>query len=309
MNIRCNKIRTHFRFLVRRRKTAFFSRSIVHGLSGFLVMCYARTTLISLRLLTPTRLYGGGKQKRDLVVFYYGELDFLKTEHLKYAIPAILALVFVTFPPPFFLLIYPLCYKVLALLKLEESKFTKILCRVVPLEPFFDSIQSTFRDNCRFFAGLYYSYRLSTLLIFVIARNVIQFYFLLELQFVLMLALHAWVQPYKKKWHNRLDLYMFSLLVLINGIALRNYQESTTLLNNPSSIAVLSTIQVILAYSPLVFMILYFLRKLKLKQVLTHLRRKIRNKKEVTDTLELSISVLDRERRMENLHVNYELVD
>lgn len=201
MNIRCNKIRTHFRFLVRRRKTAFFFRSIVHGLSGFLVMCYARTTLISLRLLTPTRLYGGGKQKRDLVVFYYGELDFLKTEHLKYAIPAILALVFVTFPPPFFLLIYPLCYKVLALLKLEESKFTKILCRVVPLEkfkPFFDSIQSTFRDNCRFFAGLYYSYRLSTLLIFVIARNVIQFYFLLELQFVLMLALHAWVQPYKK---------------------------------------------------------------------------------------------------------------
>ena len=201
MNLRCTKITKHFQKFKRKRRY-IFSSSIIHGLSGFLVMCYARTTLVSLRLLTPTRLYGKGQEKYDLVVFYYGELELFSMEHMKFAIPALFTLVLITLLPPLFLLVYPLCYKVLALFKLEESNFTRTLCKLVPLEkfkPFFDSIQSAFKDKHRYFAGLYFCYRLSTLLIFVIAKNLTEFYFLLELQFILILALHAWVQPYKKK--------------------------------------------------------------------------------------------------------------
>ncbi len=140
------------------------SRSIIHGLSGFLVMCYARSTTLSLHLLTPVWLYGKGSKRNETVVFYNGNMKYFQEKHLMYAIPALFALVFMTILPPLALLVYPLCYRVLALIRLEESQFTKLLCKVAPLEkfrPFFDSIQSPFKDEYRYFAGLYFIYRFS----------------------------------------------------------------------------------------------------------------------------------------------------
>ena len=101
---------------------------------------------------------------------------------------------------PLFLLAYPLIADVLALLS-EESKFTKILCTLVPLEKFKAFLdwpfRAYFRDDHRYFAGLYFVYRLSALFLFLISRNVkYRFYFVLELAF------HSWVQPYLKKWHD-----------------------------------------------------------------------------------------------------------
>ncbi len=275
-------------------------------------MCYARTTLTSLHLLTPTRLYGKGQEKYDLVVFYYGEFELFSKEHMKFAIPALFALILVTLLPPLFLLIYPLCYRMLSLLKLEESKFAKILCRLIPLEkfkPFFDSIQSAFKDKHRYFAGLYFCYRLSTLLIFVIAKNLTAFYFLLELQFIIMLAVHAWVQPYKKKWHNRLDLYIFALLKVINGITLYNYHQTISLLDYQRVITLLSGIQIILAYSPLIFMITYLPHKLKIQLLFNYLGKICHCKKHDNDSSELSVFDQEREVEMSQYQVNYQKVD
>lgn len=314
LNLRCaGWIANHFKRL---RRKYVFSTSIIHGLSGFLVLCYARTTSISLRLLTPTRLYGKGQENYDLVVFFYGELKLFGNEHLKFAIPALLALLFITLLPPLFLILYPLCYKFLACFKLEESKFTKVLCRLVPLErfrPFFDSVQSAFKDKHRYFAGLYFLYRLSTLLIFVIAKNLADFYFLLELQFVLMFTVHAWVQPYKKKWHNRLDLYIFFLLTIINGITMYNYQRTLNLLNHHQKvITVLTTIQIFLAYSPLLLMVVYLVHKLRIKNLFQELKRRFCiSEKDPERSVGFSLSLVDQQREVEVSHsqVNYQKLD
>ena len=101
--------------------------------------------------------------------FYYGEFDYFKGYHLPYAIPAIFVLVFMGLLPPLLLLSFPLCYKVFALFRIQESKFTDILCKIIPLEklkPFFDSFQGTFKDEHRYFAGLYFIYRLLALLLY-----------------------------------------------------------------------------------------------------------------------------------------------
>ena len=121
-NTRCYQVSKLFKKL--NRKKLHLSQSLVHGLSGFLIMCYARTTRITQKLLTPVWLFGKGPQKLETVVYYYGEMSFFRGSHLKYAIPALFAFISITILPPVLLLVYPLCYKVLPLMKLEWPEFS-----------------------------------------------------------------------------------------------------------------------------------------------------------------------------------------
>ena len=61
--------------------------SIIHGLSGFLVLCYVKTTTVTLRILTPAYIRGKGLRQYEIVNFYYGNISFFSRQHLKYAIP------------------------------------------------------------------------------------------------------------------------------------------------------------------------------------------------------------------------------
>ncbi len=230
-----------------------FSKSIIHGLSSLLVLCYSQCTKVSLFLLTPAYYW---KETVDRVL-YHGDIEYFKRSHLPYAIPASCFLVVITILPPVLLLSYPLCYRVLAFFCIQESKFSRVLCKVIPLEkykPFFDSFQGTFRDECRYFAGLYFLYRLLIQLIFVCSVDLFTSYALTEVLFVLMMSLHSWVGPYKNKWHNRLDIFLFTLLIIINGITVYNHITYDSIF-----VKVVSSIQVMLAYLPLVYIIIHSL--------------------------------------------------
>ena len=293
MNTRLNKLNKYIQ-KIKGRKT-YISQSIIHGLSGFLVICYARSTKISLQILTPATLFAEKLNITGKAVFYYGEYDYFKDKHLAYAIPAIIALIFMSLLPPLLLLSFPLCYKVLALFGIQESKFTDILCKIIPLEkfkPFFDSFQGAFKDNHRYFAGLYFIYRLSVLLLFVLNYSLINFYFLLELQFILTLAIHSWIQPYKENWHNRFDIFIFILLCILNGITLYNYQQKVSQLYFHIDIKIMSRIQVFLAYTPIIFMIGYIVTKLA-KKILTRCKKIPLLQR--SSELEMSLSMLDRD--------------
>ena len=281
-------------------KKAYISESIIHGLSGFLVICYARSTKISLQILTPVTLFADKRNEMGKAVFYYGKYDYFKDEHLAYAVPAIFALIFMSLLPPLLLLSFPLCYKILALFRIQESKFTDILCKIIPLEkfkPFFDSFQGAFKDNHRYFAGLYFIYRLSALLLYVLTDSLIKFYFLLELQFILTLAIHSWIQPYKENWHNRFDIFIFTLLSTLNGITLYNYQQKINQFDFfHTNLKIFTRIQLFFAYTPLVIMVGYVVANLA-KKILS--RCDIMRKKtpflQRNSELEMSLSMLDRD--------------
>lgn len=245
-------------------------------------------------------------RKRGYFITEIGSIYFGK-EHKTFAFPAIFALIVMTCLPPLLLLAYPLCYRVLAALRLEESIFTVFLCRVIPLEkfkPFFDSFQGTFKDNQRYFSGLFFLYRLLILIFCATVHSLTDFYLYLELQFVLMLVLHGWAQPYKYNWHNKLDLYVFTLLIFINGITLHNYHLEVDLFERKKHKAFLTIIQVILAYSPLVLMISYIFVKLNIKVPLMYIWRKMKSHKDA-DVSELTLSMLDRGRQSPNTEINY----
>ncbi len=92
LNQRCSK---RFKILQGRNNT-----SSIHGLSGFLVLCYAKTTNITLTILTHGYIHGKRLEHHETVVFHQGNIGFFHKEHLKYAIPALFALVFITCIPP-----------------------------------------------------------------------------------------------------------------------------------------------------------------------------------------------------------------
>ena len=88
---------------------------------------------------------------------------YLTWTHLFYAIPAGCLFIAFGIVPPVLLIAYPLCYKAFALLHINETRFVPFLCKIFPLEklkPLFDAFQSAFKDNCRYFSGLYFVYRL-----------------------------------------------------------------------------------------------------------------------------------------------------
>ena len=259
------------------------SNTIIHGLSGFLIICYSEATKISLLLLTPVKLYTFGNESKlvvsSTVAAIDGDLLFFQGKHLVYAIPALLVLGVLGLAPPVLLFIYPLCYKLFGLLRISESRFIKVLCIMIPLEkfkPFFDSFQSGFKDDCRFFAGLYFLYRLITLASFTLANQSRYFYGLVALQFLVMLALHAIFQPLKRQMYNVVDALLFTNIFLINSLSITNLVMRFHSEDRQKYIDIFTSIQVFLLYLPLICVSICVAKKI-LRRVNKKIRKRSKN--------------------------------
>ena len=81
----------------------------------------------------------------------------------------------------------------------------------------FDVFQGCFKDNFRFFAGLYFIYRIAILIFYAFSESLFQYATLAELVLLLILGAHSIVQPYKLRTHNIIDSLLFLNLAVVNG--------------------------------------------------------------------------------------------
>ena len=202
--------------------------SVIHGITTFLVMCYAQCIYVSLTLLLRYRYTSpGGSPLRSLdVVWLNGNLDYFSRRHLPYALPALFCMLTIGILPLILLLVYPLVYKVLAIFNFEDSKPVAFVFRklsFISLKPLFDSFQGCFKDNLRFFAGLYFMYRWIGLIINASTSSYSKFFTTVEVLLLCVLALHAICQPYINSMHNTIDTLLFTNLAVINAISFANY--------------------------------------------------------------------------------------
>ena len=150
--LRWRKVAKYFpRFFVRKY-------TLIHGMSAFFTLCYAQCTSTCFQILTPQCLFTSDSVCSNNVVFIEGELEPFRGEHIKYATVAVLLLGVIVFLPPFLLLVYPLLFKILGFCKLSETKFANCMSRMMPIQ-LLDCFQNSFKDEYRFFAGLYFLYR------------------------------------------------------------------------------------------------------------------------------------------------------
>ena len=237
------------------------TNSVIHGLSGFFILTYSQCTIVSLKLLQPIQYTDPyNSLKGQWYILYNGEMKYFERQHLKYAFPALFFIFTIVIIPPVILIAYPLCYRILALVKLEESKFSTILCKVIPLErirPFFDSFQGSFKDKHRYMSGLYFIYRFISvfLSVYTIHHNLL-FYILLEIQLLLMIFIHAYFQPYKNGRHNRQDLAIFVNLAVINVLTIFNVKKSMDILDQQRVVNIATTIQTVLIYLPTLYIVI-----------------------------------------------------
>lgn len=248
--------------------------SVIHGLSTFLVICYAQCVRVSLGLLIPLYIHVEEKSnfRLPLRVWLNGEFLYFSKEHLPYALPAIFCLLTIGLLPPILLLVYPLLNKVLAILGLEDQRVVKYISQKLPvssLKPLLDSFQGCFKDNLRFFAGLYFLYRWTVLLVYISANDFGIYYTTIGGMLLFILTLHTICQPYIKRAHNITDTLLLSNLVLIISLSSYNYHKSRSRKIHYGATVPVAIVQLVLIYLPLVVLGVYLLF-VSCKQVVKH---------------------------------------
>ena len=258
------------------RITRFFSKyfrittvktSITHGLSAFLVLCYSQSLRVSLHLLRGYHpaVREGSDLNVSKRVWLNGNLIYFGRGHLVYAIPALFFLFTLGVLPLIVLLAYPQLNRILAFCNVEESRIITFIGSKLPIssiKPLIDTFQGSFKDNLRFFAGLYFLYRFILLLFDVFLLLFSQFYTATEALFITIALLHAIFQPYAQKWHNVIDALLFADLALINIITFSNYFIFRTSVGRQVAMDLIThlvSIQLILIYLPFFIMIVYIL--------------------------------------------------
>ena len=241
--------------------------SIIHGISAFFIICYSQSIMVSHNLVTGGKLWlkEGSNMTVSRRVWLNGNIVHFSGDHLCYALPALFCLLTIGIIPPVLLLVYPLSNKVLALLGCEESRIVTYISQKLPintLKPILDSFQGCFKDDLRFFAGFYFLYRWMAPIVYSTAPSLGTAYIITEILLILMLAIHAFSQPYMKRVHNMVDTILFTDLLLINSIICIHYflfqsQENRYTVNQ--KVISTSIIQAVLIYLPFTIMAIYVL--------------------------------------------------
>ena len=222
-------------------KMTVFKNAIVHGISTFLILTYTQFTVASFQILSRLKLYGEGGKVVISVVRLQGNVEYFGVDHLPYAIPAVLVLVFLSLPPPLLLISYPLLWKIKARLRPADNERTVWLIR--KLLPIIDSFQGVFRDNRRMFAGLLFLWRIVLVAIFALTTNLIDFFTYTQVILLFLFVFHVVAQPYKRRLYNMIDSLLFANMAIINAITWSTFY-------NTSNVAI--GFQVILMYLPLI---------------------------------------------------------
>lgn len=300
---------------VRLRKMRY---SVIQGLSAFLVMAYSQCTEISFSILNPINIYNGTK-RASTVVFLQGSVGYFSREHLPFALPALLCVLSFVAVVPLLLISYPLCNKIIAFFDLEDKPVIKFASQLFPMyriKPFLDCFQGTFKDDYRFFAGLYFAYR-AAILACRFAPTVLIIYAMMELQLITMLILHTLSWPYQRKIHNVIDALLIANLAIITLLKmLVQIQAEMTKLH--SSIFVTYAVELVFVNIPLIALIIFAACKI-FRRVKSWLKGKEEHKRDtkILDELFLEDNVRDmslntstdsyilmRERQLEKLN-NY----
>ena len=231
--------------------------SIIETLSTLIIMVYSKCTFTTFSILWNQQLYSDN-HPTVRVVSLQGDMEFFSTQHLPYAVMAVFVLVLFTISLPFILLLYPLSNKVISKLGLDETLVVRIISKMLPLSkflPFFDFFQGTFKNQLRFFSGLYFIYRiivLASVMIPIVSMS----YLTVTLLVITMLVVHTLAWPYKKKTHNAIDALLFANLAIISG--LKVFIVNLEYYDASHEIKIVHAVEIVLVNLPIAAVAVYF---------------------------------------------------
>lgn len=245
---------THTRiFCGRNNKEPQASRkSLVHTFVAFILLSYTKFSIASMSSLHTTELFdSNGETVAAYQVYLAGHLSLHSYQYLiPYGLLAITVFAFIVLLPPF-LLLGPLQFIDWLIEKPGFNCFHKIWPSIA-LHTFLDTFQGFYRPNRRFFAGVYFLFRLVMFLSYCFASTTVQQYTIQQVVTSAMIVLISIFQPYKESFFNHVDTLLFFNLAILNAIALYTIANNTTTFSMEVYI-----FECLLVWLPLVYMVCY----------------------------------------------------
>ena len=231
--------------------------SLEHSFAAFILLAYNRLCEITIYLITPVRIVDGAIKTVEKRVYYKGDFLYNNENYvIHYKLPAYIFLVILILLPVT-LLHYPLQW-------IEKHLLFKVrwLRNVYPsakIAILLDTFQGCFKNNRRYFAGLYFALRL--LLFVAYYLPVLQELLLQQVLITLYIFLIGFLQPYKNKLLNYLDISIFANMAIINVLEFyltaTNQRETDT---TPLRACVI--VESVLVFLPLIYLVVYLVWKI-----------------------------------------------
>ena len=227
--------------------------TILKTFTTFFMLSFSKMFFISIKLTLPVQAYNskGEVIRNSTVLLYNPMIKPFHSEHIPYAVLAIVILVAFNLLPTMTLLLYPTrCFRKC----MDFCKFRRwyILHHIMDMfqGPFKDGTEGT-RDY-RYFSALYFLLRIALGLVYVLAfltnyKNEVSLWKWLScgMFHVFLGMLMLSIKPYKKTWMNRVD----GLLLIYVGISLIMVPSSANIFYFPT----VAVIVILISVSTLVY--------------------------------------------------------
>ena len=221
--------------------------NFVHAFDAFIVLSYSRFCDVVSTLVDPGHVWGVNGTVVSVRVYENGEYEYYGKEFLPYkavgfTATAILCVI------PLLLLQYPLQWLEYMCAKTKKTWYPSVqICTIL------DVFQGCYKDNRRYFAGLYLILRLLLNFSPLLTIKPDQ-YLMQQTTLVVFIMLLGILKPYKIKLYNYIDIMILTNLLLIgltNGYQLALYEGAM----KPSILVF--AFQQVLIWLPLACYVLY----------------------------------------------------
>ena len=256
--LRCFCICKHHRF----QRWRLSNKSITHGISAFLVLCFAKINVLSFAILRRTELFyiNGTSYKR--MVHFQGNIEYFgEPLYNLYASISLFALVVIITIPTMILVLHPILINIAVFFEWGESKFILLINKILfihKLKPVLDTFQGDYKDKLHYFAGLhFFLYKIIFFCIVVMASaaNVSRLYLLVATYFQVILLIHVLAMPFKTFINNAVYSLIYILLIMITTMEYHLFSDDK--LSNE-----IIFIEIFLSLIPMVCIVVYCLWKL-----------------------------------------------
>ena len=197
----------------RLRQSSNIRHSIIDAFATFLLLSYIKLLNTSLSLLTYTGIYNDRGSLVGYFLFNDETIEFMGSQHIPFAILAILVLLVGVLFPLLLLLLFPMQW--------FQKCLNKCHLNSPGLQIFMECFQGYYRDRtdggweCRYFAAVYPAFRIVIYVVYNVTLSNIN-YVALILLCLSVVATVLVVRPYKKRYalYNKFDAVMIILVAV-----------------------------------------------------------------------------------------------
>ena len=200
---------------VRFRQSWRAKTSIVHAFAVFILLSYVKILRISLILTTFSFIYSNRTEVMK-VVNYDPTVPYLSNSHAPFAAVGTFFLLTFGILPPLLLTFYQF--------RIVQRYLNACKLNRTGLRIFMDAFQGCYKDgkdggpDRRFFAGIYFLFRVVIFIIFDMFSGLPVTYIVLLLAFIVFAMITMVLQPYKNVAYTYIDIVFFNLLAAIMGL-------------------------------------------------------------------------------------------